>query len=188
MPRTITIETQDEFVARHGGSPMQVDPHTWLLPDGASVTVHVGLGPIMKEPPDDEYKRLQLQIQYEQTFLERTQRFFDRLKSSDLFCMSGWPDRWLPLPPGVERHERTGTVQGNYTAVGVLKHIRNVYRQHKARLNDLQSRLEQTPQARRQAEIEKTLRESARRRALERSREQEEIRRITLDDPSGLEN
>jgi len=175
MPRTIIVETLDEFVQRHGGASLQVERNLWVLPDGASVLdLGHGLRPAMREPPTDDYERLQLQIKYEQAFMERVRRFFDRLKSGELLVYE-WPPLFGPEPrdPDLGRGAHPPTI---------LRRLQELYREHKQRLHELQAQLAETPQGRQQAAVQEARRRVEQRAAIEQAQLRAEIDSITLDD------
>lgn len=109
----VVIETREEFIQRHGGSPITStrrevrvspfghmstavevpDPGHWLLPDGAMI-VHNTLGAdALIEPPGDERARIELQLKYSRLRLKPMERDFELLKWA---LKGGDPFSWPP--------------------------------------------------------------------------------------------
>jgi hypothetical protein len=73
------VEDQDEFIRRHGGSPVTLSWGVQLLPSGAR-TQDMGLGPALLEPPEALLPRLQAQRLYRDTRLKIFEKDFKALK------------------------------------------------------------------------------------------------------------
>lgn len=106
MTETITIESLDEFIARHGGDPMPVyskenglrgDRTTWhVLPDGAMYNDDASYP--RREPPDDEVERLFRQVQYLENFRERLQQAYVQFQNSLSLQATYYVNGAGPLP------------------------------------------------------------------------------------------
>jgi hypothetical protein len=79
MPRL--VETEQEFLIRHGNRPLKVSSQEWVLADGA-VVHNDGYGASLYEPPDDRRACLERQRQYAAGKAQRAERDFHKLQGA----------------------------------------------------------------------------------------------------------
>jgi hypothetical protein len=93
------VEEKEDFLRRHGGSPITLSRGVELLPSGAKVQ-DMGLGPALLEPPDGLLPRLQAQRLYRSTRLALFEKDFKALKLALMGI--GKPVRWNAALYGVK--------------------------------------------------------------------------------------
>lgn len=164
MPRTIVIETYDEFVQRHGGHPLMVDSNHWLLSDGASVKRDFLGQPIFVEPPEETLERLQARRQYHDLWLGRAEADFNQLKAALLGHLDqyhtpitwDWPQdgRYGSAPAANERY---GLPDGK----AALKKLRSLILERRKTIAAIDDSIDALPQtkARKRQEREQARRE-----------------------------
>lgn len=168
------IESEMEFIQRHGGPKVQVRFDTWLLPDGASI-VENGFGTRLFEPPSDPKGRIRARIDYVQAKLAVAEKAFETLKGALLgnTTQEGmpitytWQEQEFGPAPG-----RDGTA-----ALLVLKEIAD---RHRGVLQGLQQQYDALPEVqaerRKAADLERSQAEARSRESAKRL----EIQAITI--------
>lgn len=102
MPKTIVVETRDEFVERHGGEPVELNGEL-LLPDGARIVPADNNA--KHEPPGDPYRRIRLQTFYWTRRVEIATNDFSEAQSAfrqQAKWAKAYPSSCLPPPPNAK--------------------------------------------------------------------------------------
>ena len=160
--RTITIESFDEFAARHGGSPVEVR-NQFIFADGA--TCRSEYGDARAEPPADPASLLALQREYHRATAERAEAtFYDaRSRFSEQASLAA---RYSNLPSAPE------------DAPEILNNLKQAVHRERAELARIESELAKTPQARRRQERQ----ELDNQRVTEITTLHQKINSVVLDD------
>ena len=127
----IVIETQAEFIERHGSSPLLIG-HRWHFADGAVMANDESR--TMYEPPTDANARLRLQRVYVAEQLRLAEKEFNAAQSSfsEAAALAS-QYRNLPGPPA--------------NAAQILESIKATAEEHRATLAKIDAQLDETPQA-----------------------------------------
>ena len=75
------VESDQEFIARHGGKLVRVSPYLILLPTGASVH-ESSMGTRCVEPPRDPKQLYQIKRQYWEALIQRGEKDFNQLRAT----------------------------------------------------------------------------------------------------------
>jgi len=128
-----TVETHEEFIARHGSNYVDLGGGHLLLPDGASTDPY---GVDRREPPPEgTFDRLKLQEEYWKVRVQRAETDFKALKAA-LQGLAGaftWPVREYGVPPTKDGPE-------------ALRHLQTIVQQRRAELAAIQAQIEETPE------------------------------------------
>ena len=138
MPRTIVIDSYQEFADRHGGSPVQVE-NIFLFPDGASVNGDDRDD--RREPPADPTERLRARRDYVAAHLDRT---IDNFQSLKAHCheQASLAARYTNLPgPPVDAPKE-------------LRRLAALAEKYREELAEIDAQLAETPEAQRQRELD----------------------------------
>jgi len=94
------VYSVEEFIRMHGGSPIRINPRTWLLSSGAMVTED-GEGQRMHDPPRDRRANLEARRLYHLTRLGHAEKDFSDLKNAVLNSgpVFHWPENRYGKPP-----------------------------------------------------------------------------------------
>jgi len=129
------IETQVEWIQRHGGSPeLSEDERLWLFPDGAAMnSSEIEVCRFRHEPPNDDRARLEIQKAYWTARVQRIARQMAGIKAA----LNGAPflnwDHKIPKPQGVSG------------PVAVLEYLRDLAAEPKERLAAVEAELAKLP-------------------------------------------
>ena len=99
MPRTITIESYDEFALRHGNDALLIDKAGLIVfSDGASVSINDA--DVRMEPPLDPLQLTQMKVAYFREAVKAATEDFNRQRKlfGDMASMASRYDN-LPGPP-----------------------------------------------------------------------------------------
>ena len=87
MPRTITIESPQEFINRNGGTSIASSSGSWLLcPNGAKLTNN---GNQRHEPPEDPVKRLEAELDYLEALVKKLEQQYVQIQNN-LIQQTNW--------------------------------------------------------------------------------------------------
>ncbi len=161
------IETQVEWIQRHGGSPeLSQDRRRWVFATGAMMDCsEVPECCFRHEPPDDPRARLEVQAAYWRAKIQRIARQMEAIKDvmtgrSDWF---NWDQR-IPEP------------QGANNPASVLEYLRGLAAEPKSKLAEVEAELAALPVNR-----DESIRQRRLKRALEKkSREAADIQRRAM--------
>lgn len=131
MPN-IFIETYQEFVAKHGGDPVEID-NALCFPDGARCGFDPDGYPRW-EPPTDPYELLSLKYRYAKERLRRAELEFNTVKNEfQQRAILASKYRNLPGPPA--------------NAPEILEHLRTIAHERRAAFEAIEQQIADTPRA-----------------------------------------
>lgn len=163
------IESEFEFIQRHGGPKVQVRFDTWLLPNGASI-VENGFGTRMFEPPSDPKGRLRARMDYVTAKLSIAERAFEQLKGA---LLGNTTKEGFPLVYVWDEHEFGPNPGRDGTAALLL--VKEIADRHRGVLNGLQMQYDALPEVQEQRRKAEELERS---QAEARSRDEAKRREI----------
>ncbi len=152
MPRTIVVETYQEFCERQGGRPAKIGD-AWFLPSGATATQSFLGEMIMNEPPVEKINLLQNRRQYHVAKLTRVERDFQQLKGALLGLLDEhhtqlswtWDEKeYGPVPP--DRDPRYSLPDNK---VWLLK-LKEIVMQHRSEIEKIDQQIAELPESKEQ--------------------------------------